>query len=478
MTDSRRQHPRSRSSWPWSLAGARPSEETKRIPALDPRGRALAIVALVALALALTLALERAELAARAHPPLAPALPYDEALAYRGLGDEPLDLSGVTAPEPIRIRRGQTVAGLLSELGLEPSEVYSAVTALGEHIDLRKVRAGEEGAATFDLEHRLARLELKLSGKGRVELERRGEAWASRWHELSRQIEVRRVEGELTDFLESAIVRGGGLPQLGVAMSLVLQWDLDFNRDLRLGDRFQVLYEEVLVDGERAEVGDILALTYENRGRKHEAYRHGESGGYYNAEGRPLQKMFLRSPLPFTRVTSRFSHRRFHPVLKIHRPHYGVDYGAPTGTPVRATAAGTVIFASRKSQTGNMVKIRHPNGYMTAYLHLSGFGRGVRIGRTVAQGDVIGYVGSTGLATAPHLDYRVQKNDQWIDPLSLESKPAPPIPEVELPLFIASRDDLRLALTGGASLPTLRVTRHRKPVDAPDHQPPDTSAAR
>jgi murein DD-endopeptidase MepM/ murein hydrolase activator NlpD len=229
-------------------------------------------------------------------------------------------------------------------------------------------------------------------------------------------------------------------------MADVLRWDLDFNRDLRSGDQFQVVYEEISLDGVRDRTGEVVGLAFWNRGRRLEAYRHG--GGYYDGEGRPLQKMFLRSPLPFTRVTSRFSHRRFHPVLKTYRPHYGVDYGAPTGTPVRATANGVVQFAAWGKGSGRMVKIRHANDYLTAYLHLSKFGSGISPGRRVRQGDVIGYVGSTGLATAPHLDYRVQLRGKWIDPLSIKSVPADPISTDAMPAFLASRDALRERLSG------------------------------
>jgi murein DD-endopeptidase MepM/ murein hydrolase activator NlpD len=154
----------------------------------------------------------------------------------------------------------------------------------------------------------------------------------------------------------------------------------------------------------------------------------------------------LRSPLRFSRITSRFTGRRFHPILKTYRPHYGVDYGAPTGTPVRVTANGVVRFAARDRGGGNTVKVRHPNGYLTAYLHLSRFASGIRSGHRVSQGDVIGYVGSTGLATGPHLDYRIQRDGRWINPLTLDNKPAEPISEEQLPAFLAWRDELRLAL--------------------------------
>jgi len=202
-------------------------------------------------------------------------------------------------------------------------------------------------------------------------------------------------------------------------------------------------------------------LRYDNAGRLHEAYRFGDPPGYYDGEGRPVRKLFLRSPLRYSRVTSGFSQRRFHPVLKRYRPHYGVDYGAPTGTPVRATGSGTVVFAGWDGGGGRTVKVRHPNGYLTAYLHLSRFAAGIRNGRRVSQGDTIGHVGSTGLASGPHLDYRVQRNGRWVNPLAMKVEPAPPIPDDQLAGFVARRDVLRRALIDGELETPLPSTRPR-----------------
>jgi murein DD-endopeptidase MepM/ murein hydrolase activator NlpD len=188
--------------------------------------------------------------------------------------------------------------------------------------------------------------------------------------------------------------------------------------------------------------------------------------------------MFLRSPLAFTRITSRFTHRRFHPVLKSWRPHYGVDYGAPVGTPVRVTGDGVVLSVGWDGGGGKTVKVRHPGGYVTAYLHLSGYAKGLGRGDRVRQGEVVGYVGATGLATAAHLDYRVQHNGRWIDPLSLKTVPAPALSSGEIPVFTAWRDQLRLAMETGV------VPRLARPSDAHEWQlaaapgrPPVTPAA-
>ena len=393
---------------------------------------------------------------------------YGAFLASKAPSGEPaVDVERALVPRPIRLRRGQTLGDLLAEQGLGPMQARALVAALDGHLDVTKLPSGEIGSAYFDQDRELSNLRLDIGREGWVELARVGTSWASSRHLFARKVELQKIEGELEKTLIEDIIRAGGRQMIAYEMSNVLQWDMDFNRDLRTGDRFQVLYEEVYLDGEFAGLGEILALIYENRGRRFEAYRFGERG-YYDAAGRPLQKMFLRSPLPFTRVTSRFSHRRFHPVLKVHRPHYGVDYGAPRGTPVRVTANGVVTFAGVSGGAGKMVKVRHPNGYQTSYLHLSRFAPGIRRGKAVIQGDVIGKVGSTGLSTGPHLDYRVQKNGRWLDPLRLKSDhPVEPIPGHQMEQFMARRDMLLASFEGG-HLPDVKATsvvaadRHRR----------------
>ena len=177
--------------------------------------------------------------------------------------------------------------------------------------------------------------------------------------------------------------------------------------------------------------------------------------------------MCLRAPLPYSRVTSKFSAHRFHPVLKVSRPHYGVDYGAPVGTPVRVTAAGTVLLAGWDGGGGKTVKVRHANGYVTGYLHLSRFADGIRSGARVRQGEVIGFVGATGLATGPHLDYRVQRDGTWIDPQSLKSVPAPPLDHTQLADFVQLRDLLRPVLAGTVPPATGRTGTYTLAAAAP-----------
>lgn len=228
--------------------------------------------------------------------------------------------------------------------------------------------------------------------------------------------------------------------------------EIDFNSDLRQGDRFDVFFDRVLRSGEFAGYGDIRAAVIEVGGRRLEAYRFTDAEGrpaLYDEQGRSLRRQFLRSPLPFDpRVTSGFSTNRFHPVHGRRRPHLGVDFGAPTGTKVLAVASGVVTSAGWAGEAGRLVRIKHAGGYETMYLHLNGFGPGIRAGSRVSQGEVIGYVGSTGTATGPHLDYRVRKDGTYLNPMTaFRGMPAgEPIAPDRMDEFMRVRDDAQREL--------------------------------
>jgi len=350
------------------------------------------------------------------------------------------------------LRSGETLSSVLLRLGLGAEEAHAASLAAARHVDLRQLRAGTPWRAYLAADGSLESFAMVLAGRGELAVERAAHGWIPRWSAFARDSRTRAVQGRLEGALEASVARAGATPELAYLLAEVLQWDLDFTRDLRRGDEFRVLFEELLVEGYEPRPERVLAVSYgQPGGRKIEAYLFGEGevAGYYDGEGRPLQKLFLRSPLPYSRVTSGFTHRRFHPVLGGYRPHYGVDYGAPVGTPVRVTAAGTVVSAGWSGGGGKTVKVRHANGYLSAYLHLSRFASGIRAGGRVRQGDVIGYVGATGLATGPHLDYRVQLDGRWINPLTIASVPAVPIPTQRRAEFAALRDSMRASLETG-----------------------------
>ena len=371
------------------------------------------------------------------------------------LDPEALDL----APFPLErtIRRGDTLDGVLRRAGVAQAELRQASVAVSEVLDPRKLRARDVFYSMVRADEGLVGITLPRPGQGVVVAERNDGVWTSRYRPYRRSHVRRLVQGELRGALENSVRRAGGPVQLVGSMARALQWDLDFNRDLRVGDRFEILFDELLLDGKVQGVAEVHALRYLNRDRWLEAYRFAEeadgedgSARYYDGDGQPLQRQFLRSPLPYSRVTSRFSLSRFHPILKRRMPHYGVDYGAPVGTPVRATARGTVLSAGVRGGGGRTVRLRHANGFLTAYLHLSGYAEGIRSGVRVDQGQVIGYVGSSGLSTGPHLDYRVQRNGQWINPATLESEPVPPLAADVLSAFRRHRDALLQELRGGS----------------------------
>jgi len=353
----------------------------------------------------------------------------------------------------VSLRRGETFSDALVSLGLDNAGAMQVAAAAVRFVDPRSLQPGDRFLSFGTASAVPAAIHVALSGRGELRLERGPDGWKPTWRASERRVQLRSLNAVLTGSLDGSIRAAGGNPMLANRMSDVLQWDLDFNRDLQPGDRFSVLYEEVSLDGIPSGPGHVLAMRYQSGNRTLEAYRFGEDD-YYDASGRPLKKMFLKSPLPYSRVTSQFSTQRFHPILKKVVPHWGIDLGAPVGTPVRATASGVVLSAGWEGGGGKAIKIRHANGYITGYLHLSAYASDVRTGARVSQGQVIGYVGQTGLATGPHLDYRVQLNGTWVNPMGLKGVDAPVIAQKDLDGFQTWRDALRASLDRATPVPT------------------------
>ncbi len=236
--------------------------------------------------------------------------------------------------------------------------------------------------------------------------------------------------------------------RIALELSDIYAWDIDFSSDIRNDDSVKILLEELWVGEAFKGYGNILAAEFINNGTTHKAYRFNDNGyiDYYDSNGKSLRKTLLRSPLNFKYVSSGFSKRRLHPALRIYRPHLAIDYAAPTGTPVSAAGDGTVIFAGYKGQNGKMVRIKHRRGFETYYGHLSRIPRKIRKWVKVSQGDIIGYVGSTGLATGPHLDYRIKHNDRFVNPLTIQLPRGKSIPKKLMAEFRKVVDDFDLKI--------------------------------
>ena len=358
---------------------------------------------------------------------------------------------GVYQP-PIRteVEPGDTIESIARRLAGDDWQAWR--DALTTELDPRRLLPGTTFDGRCSSDGRLESLRVVLDRRSELQLEMAADGIEVR--RVTRPVvsEVERLEGEVTSSLFGAVDAAGGQPELAVLLAEVFQWDVDFLRDVRKGDRFVAVVDRQTVDGSFYGYGTLFAARFVNDGRVLDAIAYPDADGrvgYYDLEGRPLRKQFLRSPLKFSRVTSRFSLSRFHPILKRRMPHYGVDYGAPVGTPVLATADGQVTFVGSKGGAGRMVTVRHANGYETNYLHLSRYGSGIRAGVRVSQGQVIGFVGSSGLSTAPHLDYRVRLNGKWINPLAISSPPAQPIDEARLPRFLSHAVAITVLLQGG-----------------------------
>jgi murein DD-endopeptidase MepM/ murein hydrolase activator NlpD len=344
----------------------------------------------------------------------------------------------------LTIQPGQVFYEALAKLELPHEDIMALVAAVRPFRDLRKVKQGDRFRVEFSVRGELASFGFDLDLESWVRYRRQEDG--SYDQELGSYPVERRtvgISGCITTSLYESLQECGAPLNLAAKMNDVLGWDLDFSRDPRRGDTYRIVYEEVYKDGTFVRTGPILACRYLGAGRDLAAYRYtlrdGKTG-YYDGEAKNLQKQLMRAPLNYSRISSGFSSSRKHPVLGRYMPHWGIDYAAPVGTPVWAAGDGTVVDMGRKRGNGRYVHIRHTNReYETYYLHFSRFARGLRSGSKVRQGDVIGYVGATGYATGPHLDFRVKKSGHWVNPRTLRLPPAAPVPEDEQPSFLALR---------------------------------------
>jgi len=355
--------------------------------------------------------------------------------------------------------RNDTPGALLGRLGADGDEAASLLHSPRAMRPFRLLLPGTTVQAKVDQAGRLRSLWYLTDRETILSLDRVGEGFQSfeQQAELTRRVEMKSGEVKTSLF---AATDAAGIPD-GVAIQLadIFGGEVDFHRDLRRGDRFAVVYEALHYAGRTIRSARVLAAEFSSRKRTFRAIWFQDAsgrGGYYTPEGENLRKVFLRSPLEFSRVTSGFGIRR-HPILQQWRAHQGVDYGAPTGTGVKATGDGVAVFAGRRSGYGNLIVLRHHGGFSTYYAHLRDFARGLRPGKRVVQGETIGYVGQTGWATGPHLHYEFRVQDQNRNPLTMVFQSAQPLFAVELPAFKRTAEPLlaRLDLLKNSELALL-----------------------
>lgn len=341
------------------------------------------------------------------------------------------------------IPRGITMTDVLLRNGLPAATVFQMIAQARPVYDLRMVRAGNPIALGRSVMGDLRAVRYRVDLDRELWISARGTEFHAELKPTKFTTEVVAVTGEIRDSLFNAVTDAGAGPELALQIADIFGWDMDFYTDPRPGDTFRVLVEKKTYrDSSSVRYSRVFAAEYNNEGRAFQAVLFREPSGrpaYYAPDGKSLKKAFLRSPLKFgAPITSRFSNSRFHPVLKRHRPHLGIDYGAPVGTPVQSIGEGRVVFAGTKGGAGRMVHIRHANGYETMYLHLSRIFVGA--GERVGQGDRIGLVGATGLATGPHLDFRILQHGNYRNFERLQLPPALPVAQVDWNDFVATRD--------------------------------------
>jgi murein DD-endopeptidase MepM/ murein hydrolase activator NlpD len=363
----------------------------------------------------------------------------------------PLHVAPAETMEVQHLRSGQTFGQILQAASLGPAEQHELLLVFQEHSNPRRMRPGTE----ISLRRRAADgwlrgVDVQVNADQTLRMARDESGWSSDLIETPFWTDTIYSSGEIVTDLWSAMVGNPDLEkirredryQLIDHLDKVFQWQVDFSRQIREGDYYRMVFERQVRPDGSLRGGHILAAELVNQGRSLHAVRFHPEGGnpsYYDLEGNSVRRAFLTRPLEFRRISSRFNNARFHPVLRTRRPHNGVDYAAATGTPIQTTGDGTIVKRGWDGGYGNMVEIRHANGYVTRYAHLNGFRAGQRVGSRVQQGEVIGYVGMTGLATGPHLHYEMHRNGVPMDPLNVRLPAGDPIPASDRDRWEAER---------------------------------------
>ena len=328
------------------------------------------------------------------------------------------------------IKKGETLSDILSRYDFSSTEIHKLRTEVKPVYDLAKIKEGREIRIYKNRDDTISAIEYDIDSDNYLHIQKEKGIYEAIEKKLLYETEIHMIWGRIEDNLPNAITREGEKEALAYELSEIFAWDVDFYIDLRKGDSFKILFEKKFLKGKFVGYGAVQAAEFTNQGQTYKAFRYSypdtKETDYFNGEGESLRREFLKSPFKYTpRITSRFSHSRLHPVRKVYRPHYGVDYAARVGTPVHATADGTILFAGWNGASGRMIKIRHKNNYETMYLHLRRCY--VKKGDKVKAEDKIGEVGTSGEVSGPHLDYRIKYAGKYINPLAHRFKPVKPL---------------------------------------------------
>ncbi|HET9401895.1 MAG TPA: peptidoglycan DD-metalloendopeptidase family protein [Candidatus Acidoferrales bacterium] len=366
-----------------------------------------------------------------------------------------------------RVVAGANFNDSLRRMGVDPLSATSITSSIQSVFDVRRFHAGNSLDIGRTVNGVLRSVRYQIDADRILYVAPKNSGYEAEIRQIPSQTDTVTITGTVHESLWEAVTGAGESPELAMRLAEIFGWDLDFYTDTRQGDTFRIILEKkTYLTGKTAGYGRIFAAEYDNAGHPYQAVLFHDSTGapaYYAADGSSLQKAFLRSPLKFAApITSHFSQSRFHPILKTYRPHLGIDYAAPTGTPVQTIGNGRVIFAGYSGGAGNLVRIQHSNGFETMYMHLSRIL--VRAGQHVEQGERVGLVGMTGLATGPHLDFRILQNGQFRNFLTLHLPPAEPVARNAFAEFAAARDRWVPALATNATLAATAPAPSRSPA--------------
>ena len=341
--------------------------------------------------------------------------------------------------QTFEVKSGNTLSTLFAKAGYDDKIMYSVIHSSKEAKQLAKLYPGEKIAFLSDEADQISQIKLIRSPLESIIFKRNDKNSFTR-EVVTRapDVHIAYGEGEIESSLFLAGQKAGLSQKQIMELANIFGWDIDFILDIRSGDKFNFIYEELYLDGEKYKNGRILAANFINRGREFSAVLYEQKDGisnYFTPDGKSMRKAFIRTPVDFARISSRFNLRRKHPILHTIRAHKGTDYAARTGTPIKATGDGKVIHAARKGGYGKTVIIQHGQNITTLYAHMNGYARGIRSGKRVKQGQIIGYVGSTGRSTGPHLHYEFRVNGVHKNSLKVKLPHAKPIPKAELASF-------------------------------------------